>query len=58
MAESSSNEYVNEMYEILDDKESTHIEQVYVLCCEDSDVDTNENDELFDKEGNFLADHI
>lgn len=55
MAENSTIEYENELYEVLDDKGAQHFEQVYVVYGnengEHSDID--DSDEQFEEEGNL-----
>lgn len=51
MAEDSTVEYINDLYEILDENETPNIEQVYMVSHNDDDDDS---DEQFDDDGNFF----
>lgn len=46
MAESSSNEYANELYEIFDEKEVADFGEVYVIAGDDSDKPSDEEGKI------------
>lgn len=50
MADDSTVEYINELYEVLDENDAPAIEQVYVVSNNDND---DNSDEQFEGDGNF-----